>query len=167
MKALLGVDAEFPELISIPCPPALVTDLEDGFKELDGCVVPKKFESGPVWSADRPPIDNQDDETGFECSISKIHIEDFVGSDLSLAETTRYGVAYAVRLRDALLRSIASGVFRIIVDAQLPDPDLGVGGSICTVRFHKVRAHQVWLDDELESYNENAVLVFEFAATAL
>ena len=120
-------------------------------------------ESDSIWSTARTPVNNQDDETGFECSLSKIHVEDFVAEDLPLAEVTRVGIAYALRLRDALLRlrSVLTGTFRIIVDAQLPSPDLDVHGSVCTVRFHKVRPGQVWLDDDLDAYKLNAVLVIE------
>ena len=35
---------------------------------MDGCVVPRGFESGTIWSARRLRVDNQDDETGFEYS---------------------------------------------------------------------------------------------------
>jgi hypothetical protein len=33
--------------------------------------------------------------------------------------------------------------------------------AACTVRFHKVRAGQVWLKDDLESYKEEAILVMD------
>ena len=159
MKELLGEDADRPECIGVPCPAGLAAGLQSGFKEVDGCVVPGSFESDSIWSTARPPVRNQDDETGFECSLSKIHIEDFVAEDLPLSEVTRVGIAYALRLRDALLRSVLTGTFRIIVDAQLPSQDLDVHGSVCTVRFHKVRPGQFWLDDDLDAYKLNAVLV--------
>lgn len=79
MRVLLGPDAEAPERVSAPCPPTLVSGLRDGFKEADGCVVPQRFEGGPIWTSDRPRVNNRDDETGFECSLSKVHIEDFAG----------------------------------------------------------------------------------------
>ena len=164
MKALLGAHAEAPEDISAPCPPDLLADLRDGFKEVQGCIVPKGFEGGPIWSATRPRVDNQDDETGFECSLSKVHIEDFAKNDLPLADMTRLGIAYALCLRDALLRSFESGVFRIIVDAQLRDAELELNGSVCTVRYHRVRTGQVWLTEDLDGYKMNAVLAIEFDA---
>jgi len=37
--------------------------------------------------------------------------------------------------------------------------------SICTARFHRIREHQVWLDDDLEDCKLNAVLVTDFPAT--
>jgi hypothetical protein len=161
MKGLLGVDAGRPECIRVPCPAGLAADLQSGFKEVDGCVVPGSFESDSIWSTARPRVNNRDDETGFECSLSKIHVEDFVADDLPLSDLARLGIAYALRLRDALLRSVLSGTFRIIVDAQLPNPDLDVHDSVCTVRFHKARPGQVWLDDDLDVYKLNAVLVIE------
>jgi hypothetical protein len=161
MKALLGVDADRPECIRVPCPAGLAAGLRSGFKEVDGCVVPASLQSESIWSTARPRVNNQDDETGFECNLSKIHVEDFVADDLSLSEVARLGIAYAVRLRDALLQSVLSGTFRIIGDAQLPDADLNMHGSICTVRVHKVRPGQIWLDDDLEAYKLNAVLVID------
>jgi hypothetical protein len=162
MRALLGADAVAPERVSSPCPSTLMSELRDGFKELDGCVVPENFEGGSVWSAARPRLNNQDDETGFECSLSKVHIEDFAGKDLPLADLTRFGIAYALRLRDALLRLSVSGLLRIVVDSQLPSSECDVKSSICIVRFHKLRAGQAWLADDLEGYKLNAVLVIEF-----
>jgi hypothetical protein len=73
----------------------------------------------------------------------------------------RIGCAYAMYLRRALLGSHVSGNFRIIVDAQKPAAELPVGDA-CSVRFHKIRPGQTWLADDLESYKENALWVFEF-----
>ena len=66
MNAVLGANAESPERVSVPCPSVLFASLRDGFKEVDGCVVPREFEGGTIWSARRLRVDNQDDETGFE-----------------------------------------------------------------------------------------------------
>ncbi len=99
--------------------------------------------------------------------MSKVHVEDFAGRELPLADLTRFGIAYALRLRDALLWSNVSGLFRIVIDSQLPDSDGDVNNSICTVRFHKLRAGQVWLSDDLEGYKLNAILVIEFEKTGI
>ena len=164
MKELLGADAESPQRVRSECPRALAAELRDGFKEVDGCVVPKLFDGGPIWSTIHPRVDGQHDETGFECGLSKIHVEDFAGSALPLADLACLGIAYALQLRAALLRSFNSGVFRIIIDAQLPDPDLEVHGSICTVRHHKIRPGQLWLTDDLDGYKLNGVMVIDFEA---
>jgi hypothetical protein len=57
---------ESPEGVLVPPPSALFASLRDGFKEVEGCVVPREFEGGTIWSARRLRVDNQDDETGFE-----------------------------------------------------------------------------------------------------
>ena len=124
-------------------------------------MVPRSFEAISVWSEKRPRANNADDETGFECGLNKVHLEDFVDADLPLSELARIGCAYGMYLRQALLDSKVSGDFRIIVSAQLPDLTLNVG-NVCTVRFHKIRPGQIWLHNDLEAYKEEANWVFEF-----
>ena len=162
MLKLLGGDPEFHEPNSEPVPESLVDKLSEGFKVVDGCVVPSSFQAALIWSEERPRTNNFDDETAVECSLSKVYLEDFVDTPVPLAELARIGCAYAMYLRKALLESQVLGSFRIIVDAQLPDPELHVGNAACSVRFHKVRPNQSWLVDDLESYKENALWVFEF-----
>ena len=161
MLALLGGDPDFHEANTEPVPDSLVNEASEGFKEVDGCVVPRSFEATSIWSEKRPRANNADDETSFECSLSKVHLEDFVDADVSLSELARIGCAYAMYLRRALLSSQVSGHFRIIVSAQMPDPELQVG-NVSVVRFHKIRPDQTWLDDDLEFYKREALWVFEF-----
>ena len=161
MLELLGGDPEFHEPNAEPVPASLVDGLSEGFKEVDGCVVLRSFQATSIWSEARPRVNNVDDETGFECGSSKVHLEDFVDASVPLSELARIGCAYAMYLRRALLGSQVSGDFRIIVDAQKPDAELRVGNA-CSVRFHKIRPGQTWLADDLESYKENALWIFEF-----
>jgi hypothetical protein len=161
MLELLGGDPEFFEPNAEPVPESLVGKLVGGFKEANGCVVPSSFQATSIWSEARPRINNVDDETGFECALSEVYLEDFVDKATPLSELARIGVAYAMYLRKMLLESPVSGTFRIIVDAQRPDAEPGVGNACC-VRFHKVRPGQAWLTDDLELYKENGVLVIEF-----
>lgn len=154
MQELLGGDPEFFEPNAEPVPESLVGKLAEGFKEVDGCVVPRSFQATSIWSETRPRTDNVDDETGFECALSKVYLEDFVDKTVSLSELARIGCGYAMYLRKMLLESQVSGTFRIIVDAQRPDATPGVGNA-CSVRFHKVRPGQAWLTDDLELYKEN------------
>ena len=102
-----------------------------------------------------------DDETAFECSKSKLYLDDFVDARMPLAELAKVGWAYAMYLRKALLDSPVRGTFRIIVDVQLPDSG-HEGRNSCSVRVHRVRPEQPWLADDLESYKENAILVHDF-----
>jgi len=164
MLELLGGDPEFYEPNSEPVSESLVGKLREGFKEVEGCVVPQSFQERSIWSETRPRVNNVDDETSFECSLSKIHLEDFVARDVPLSELARLGCAYAMYLRRALLDSPVSGNFRIIVDAQIPHAALQ-GGNVCSVRFHRIRPDQAWLATDLESYKENALLVFDFEKT--
>jgi hypothetical protein len=162
MLELLGGEPEFHEPNIEPVPELLVAELRDGFKEVDGCIVPRSFPASSIWSETRPRTDNIDDEMGFECSLSKVRLNDFVDSSVSLSELARIGCAYGMYSRRALLGSPVSGQVRIIVDAQKPDAELQVG-NVCSVRFHRIRPGQTWLVDDLESYKENALWVFEFS----
>ena len=112
MRALLGADVEAAVCPISACPDPLVADLQDGFRVETGCFVPKHY-NRRIWSASRPFVDNQDDETGLECSLSKVHIDDYLEDEISLRDIARVGIAYAVRLRDALRQSVPSGNFRI------------------------------------------------------
>jgi hypothetical protein len=161
MLELLGGDPDFLGPNSELVPESLVGRLSEGFREVDGCVVPTSFQASSIWSEKRPRTNGVDDETGFECSLSKMNLEGFVDAGMPLSELARIGCAYAMHLRQALLDSPVSGSFRIIVSAQVPDSELEVGNT-CTVRFHKVRPNQPWLADDLESYKEEAIWVFDF-----
>jgi hypothetical protein len=161
MLKLLGGDPDFHEPNSAPVPEPLVGKLMEGFTEVEGCVVPSSFPATSIWSETRIRTNNVDDETAFECTVSKTYLEDFVDAGVPLSELARIACAYAMYVRKALLDSPVSGTFRIIVDAQLPDPELEVG-NVCSVRFHKVRADQAWLADDLETYTESALWVLDF-----
>jgi hypothetical protein len=166
MLRLLGGDPEFHEPNNEPVPESLVEELRQGFKQVDGCVVPCSFQATSIWSETHPRVNDLDDETGFECSLSKVHLDAFVDEGVPLSELARIGCAYAMYLRQALLRSQVSGAFEIIVDAQLPDAELQVG-NVCSVRFHKIRPGQGWLVGDLETYERNAIWVFEFEKPAV
>ena len=161
MLELLGGDPDFHEPNLEPVPESLIDKVRDGFKEVDGCVVPRSFRASSIWAGTHQKENGIDDETGFECSLSEVHIEDFVDSSISASELARIGCAYAMYLRRALVGSSVSGQFRIIVDVQQADTELDVG-KVCVVRFHRIRPGQPWLVDDLESYKENALWVFDF-----
>jgi hypothetical protein len=161
MLELLGGDPEFHEPNAEPVPDSLIRDLMEGFKEVDGCVVSCSYREQFAWSETQQKANNLDDETSLECSLSKVHLDAFVDAAIPLSELARIGCAYAMYLRKALLSSPVSGTFRVIVAAQLPDPELEVG-NVCTVRFHKVRSGQAWLVDDIESYKTEALWVLDF-----
>lgn len=79
-----------------------------------------------------------DDLTGVECFVNHLHFQ-----SLARALTT------AEKIRRTLEESF-SGAFQIIVAGRSGD---------FTVRFHKKRAGESWLSEDLEGYEEEAVLL--------
>jgi len=161
MLELLGGDPEYYEPSILPLPESLRLQTEQGFKEVDGCVVPRSFEPFAIWTKDRPHVVNQDDETGLECLINKVHLDGLVPSETGISELARLGLDYAFHLKRALQKERPAGEFAIIVSAREPDQELNIGATCC-VRFHRIRAGQVWLDKNLEHYKEEAIALCEF-----
>jgi hypothetical protein len=161
MLTLLGGDSEFVEPSSVSMSVALTGCIVQGFKEVDGCVVPSSFASTSIWNSARRKIENIDDETGVEVALSEVHIENFVEKAIDISELARLGLDFGFFLRRELKKSGIPGPFRIVVSARSADPDLRVSDT-CTVRFHRQRTGQVWLADDLEQYREEAIAVLEF-----
>ena len=161
MQDLLGGDPAFYEPSSIETPESLVALVKGGFKEVDGCVVPANYPESSIWSEERRKVANIDDETGFECSISEIHIENHFDIPIEFEELVRTGNDLAFYLGNELSKSDIKGNFRIIVGARHADPRNNVGET-CVVRFHRIRPDQVWLADNLEGYRHEAIAALDF-----
>lgn len=87
------------------------------------------------------------DETGYECFVNKIHIEDYAQEDL---------VSIGMRF----LREISSLCFA----ANVSFPVHGVisaADDCVIVRFHRVRPGQNWLDADLENYKAEGIAEVE------
>ena len=116
--------------------------------ETGGCVLLRGFVKKPHLSpADFP------DQTGLECSANKLRMEAMfpprlVASCPLLLLTA--GLLTARALSSELSRM--PGRFNVIVSYD---------GDSCAVRFHKIRAGQRWLAEDLEGYVDEGVLVFE------
>ncbi len=162
MKDLLGADATHPERIQMPVPNALTETLEEGFKEVDSCIVPASFPQEAIWSPARPRVDNLDDETGFECLLSHVHVDDPATSVTNAPMLTRMAIAYAFLVRSTLERSGIAGNIRFIVGTELPSAETARATPSCTVRFHRIRPGQAWLSDNLEAYGTEALLGMDF-----
>jgi hypothetical protein len=80
------------------------------------------------------------DDTGLECFVNHLHFE-------SLAEA----VEFARRLKSALTERF-SDRFAVVVSFD---------GRDATVRFHKQRAGEEWLHDNLDSYLDEGIAVFD------
>jgi hypothetical protein len=85
----------------------------------------------------------------------------FFDSEVGLEELARTGCDFAWILRRELLKSNTQGPFRIIVSAQSADRELNVGPT-CAVCFHRIRAYQTGLADDLEGYKLEAIAVLDF-----
>jgi hypothetical protein len=106
-------------------------------------------------------LNSGNDETGIEAALSEINIERFLDKPISQSELSRLGLDFGFLLRKELMRSGIAGPFRVIVSSHPADPYLNVRET-CTVRFHRKREGQVWLDDQLESYKTEAIAVLDF-----
>jgi len=115
--------------------PALSSVLVAGFVEKEGCVLlaSKAHNSGVARDAAQ-------DDTGYECFINHLHVK-------NLAEA----LEFARRLKRALAERFTH-VFVVIVSFD---------GRDATVRFHKLRAGQAWLDKNLEGYLQEGIAVLD------
>jgi hypothetical protein len=156
---LLGGDPEFLEPSSVPVPNRLSLIATGGFNQTDRCVV---FRLIAGVDATRRTLNNSNDETGIEAALSEINIEQFLYRPIELTELSRLGLDFGFLLKKEMTRSgLAAGPFRVIVSAQPADPPLNLGAT-CTVRLHRQRERQVWLDDDLKSYKDEAVAFLDF-----
>jgi hypothetical protein len=127
--------------------PALDSKLGDllaaGFVEQAGCTFLSALK-GRINAASR---DDFEDMTGFECFINQVHIDDYVtASGLSLVAQ---GMTFAKTLADRL-RTL--GRYTVIISSD---------GHTCSVRFHRSRAGESWLADDLETYRDEGVLILD------
>lgn len=149
MKDLIGTVVTDPERVSATIPSKMFDELNDGFEEVCGVVAAK-------GRMNKINGKQQDDATGLECLLNKIHIDDYVNESTPIKEMVQIAICYALKLKDALLSSALDGPFRIIISGDFP-------GHSCSVRFHKLRPNQVWLADDIESYKIEALMVIDFA----
>jgi hypothetical protein len=121
-----------------------VPDCDDSsplqFTERDGCV----FLSEALTRSAETLADFAD-RTACEAVLNQAHLP-YDGGDPSLVRA----LAYVDRLCYGLL-SVAKGR-RFQVIAAFSDAE-------CDVSFHQLRPGETWLDDDLESYRDEAVLV--------
>lgn len=90
------------------------------------------------------------DRTGFECFINHFHIP-FEDTRESLVHCLDYVAA----LECALSSTPLAGPFRVI---------LAISDRDCTVRFHRIRPNENWIDENLEMYKSEALLVLDVPA---
>ncbi len=94
-----------------------------------------------------------DDRTNLECTANKLSVGDLLDPRLTAScplLLLTAGLVLAERLPRELARY--QGRFNLI---------LSYDGESCALRFHRVRAGESWLHEDLEEYSEEGVLVFE------
>lgn len=87
------------------------------------------------------------DETGYECFVNEIHVEDYVSTNFV---TT--GMRFLTRVSRLCVVSKVPFTVRGIISA---DDDCAI------VRFHRDRPCQNWLDKDLENYKSEGVAEIE------
>ena len=125
--------------------PAMEALINDGFDEVNGCVILRRFRR----SADATTIEGCGDETGFEAFVNHIHLEDLLAPSTTPQILLAQAAEYVRRLATQLSVAYPDRRFQIIV---------AVGDS-CTVRFHTVRIGMSWLGDDLDAYPEAVLSV--------
>ncbi len=108
--------------------------LAAGFVEETGCVLLASKARGFAFAR------ANEDETGYECFINHLHVED-LGEALEFA-----------RLLHKALADVFGGSFVVIV---------AYDGREATVRFHRLRADQTWLSENLEGYLDEGIAVLD------
>jgi hypothetical protein len=121
--------------------------------EAGGCFLLDGFARRPHLSpADFP------DQTGLECSANKLRMEAMLEPRLFRSCPLLLLTAGLVTARALSIElSRYPGKFNVI---------LSYDGESCAVRFHKIRAGQRWLAEDLDGYVDEAVLVVEAGSAA-
>ncbi len=116
--------------------------------EAGGCYLLRGFVKRPHLSPGDFP-----DQTGLECSANRLRMESMLDPRLvrSCPLLLLTAGLLAARAVSAALASFP-GRFNVI---------LSYDGESCALRFHKIRAGERWLLDDLEEYVDEGVLVFE------
>ena len=116
--------------------------------ETGGCYLLHGFVKKPHLSPGDFP-----DQTGLECSANRLRMESML--DPKLVRTCPLLLLTAGLLTARAVSAALSrfpGRFNVI---------LSYDGESCALRFHKIRAGERWLLDDLEEYVDEGVLVFE------
>lgn len=127
---------------TMPLPNRLSAILVAGLTERNGCV----FLAGLLEGCTSASQQDFPDKTGYECFVNHIHIDDFAASD-----KVRVAVAFLTRVAAMLKAQYRDDGFRGLI---------GMDGTDVTVRFHRARANEEWLSNDLEGY-EDCVCEFE------
>ena len=158
MLSLLGGDPDFTEPSSEPIPDGLRELLAEGFEETSGMLLFRSL--AVVRSSLLSYLVETEDETGAEVGVNEIKIERYIEGSIEFTELARLGCDFAFLLANTLRERQPNTGFRVIVSA-MPGSSSDRVGDTCVVRFHQRRNGQIWLDDNLEAYREEAIEVLD------
>ncbi len=91
-------------------------------------------------------ISNIQDLTGLECFVNDVAIDDYVEDR---RELLIQGICFLEKLGVALT-AFKGKRFKVI---------LSYDELTCTVRFHQIRKGEIWLDDDIDSYEEGVAFI--------
>ncbi len=151
MKKLLGELSIVPKNKEVKLEARLVSLLMGGIVDYAGCfflrdLLPANFDI-------QASLEAAFDQTGLECEINHIHVDDYVGLDKSIGCEKFFieqGMCYAFSLQKLLCKS---GDFKIILSCTF--------GPIfdCNIRFHKKRLGEIWLEADLEKCDDSVMVL--------
>lgn len=91
------------------------------------------------------------DETGIECYLNKLAVTDYLDEENPSLETVlRQGTQFSFETSRRLVREFPGVRFRII---------LALDGADATIRFHRHRTGQTWLDEDIDTYDEGIMII--------
>ncbi len=126
-------------------PPELSHILDLGFINRDGCILLASLAKLDT----NVSKDDFPDNTGYECFINSIHIDDYTQHDYIVT-----ACLFVEALFSAWKKSFASSPILAIISSD---------GSGALVKFHVVRDGESWVSQELDGYEE-AILVTDSCA---
>ncbi|MCB9228345.1 MAG: hypothetical protein H6618_01905 [Deltaproteobacteria bacterium] len=134
------------ETLRTTIPTELEELLSEGVENVEDCI----FLKCNVGNLSNVKKTDFPDNTGLECFVNKINIDNYTDDDPSVSDMLKIGIS-AINLIKCYLQN-KDDKFAIIYSVQ--DDDF----IAASLRFHKCRDGETWISDNLEGY-EDATLV--------
>ena len=128
-------------------PKSLLGTIKSGFIVTNGCFFVTALYDKPrnVTLAAFP------DQTGFECCVNHFHIDDYVKDDAKQ-------LCLALALIDKIKKKWSQWDY-----CKLPiEFIVSINKSSSVLKFHVIRPGQQFMDEDLENYEDDAVLICNF-----
>lgn len=153
----------------LPAPPP--GGLAAGLQELLRCGIVRRERvltwAGSAGGAEGAPSIFPD-LTGWECSDSSFHLEDFVQVDVAVIDYAP--VVSEAAQRTLLIHGLGFGLrfARLVRGLDEPGPVrciTGANDTNATFRFHQIREGEHWNDPNLDRYKLDKMIVIDIAPT--